>query len=214
MQSSTSLEGELAKILIHTGGLQFGLFELAGGKLSSYYLDMRVIPSFPGAFQTATKLLVDKARQVGEIEKVGGIPTGGLVWASVLAYSLSRPLVYARKEVKYHGREKLVEGILTPGEKVLIVDDVITSGKSILHATTSLRGEGAVVEDVLVLLDREEGGMERLKASGLRLHSVAKMSQVAKELLRREAITKEQFEEIVAGERAGKSAKPTEEPEE
>ncbi len=200
MQSSSSLEGELAKILVHTGGLQFGLFELSGGKLSSYYLDMRVVPSFPGAFQTATKMLVDKAREIGEVGKVGGIPTGGLVWASVLAYSLSRPLVYARKDVKYHGREKLVEGILTPGEKVLVVDDVITSGKSILHAVTSLRGEGAVVEDVLVLLDREEGGRERLKNAGLKLHSVAKISGVAEELLRREAITKEQYDEVTKSE--------------
>src|SRR3989442_15151184 len=95
MHSSSSVEvEELAKILLHTGSLKFGLFTLSGGKLIQYYLDMRVIPSFPGAFQSATKLLTTNARKMEGVDKVGGIPTGGWGWASVLAYTLTRPLVY------------------------------------------------------------------------------------------------------------------------
>src|SRR2546426_1177360 len=151
MHSSSNVEEEeLAKVLLHTGSLKFGLFTLSGGKLSQYYLDMRVIPSFPGAFQSATKLLTTNARKIDGVDKVGGIPTGGLVWASVLAYNLTKPLVYARKEIKHHGREKMVEGVLIPGERVLVIDDVVTSGKSISNAASSLRAEGGVVEDVLV----------------------------------------------------------------
>lgn len=209
MQSSRSEEEELAKILLHTGSLKFGLFTLSGGRLSQYYLDMRVIPSFPGAFQSATKLFTANARKIEGVDKVGGIPTGGLVWASVLAYNLTKPLVYARKEIKHHGREKMVEGVLTPGEKVLVIDDVVTSGKSILNATASLRAEGGVVENVLVLLDREEGGEEHLKKEGLKLHSVAKISSIAKRLFDIQAINKSQYDNIVESTKRGSKSEKT-----
>jgi orotate phosphoribosyltransferase len=191
-----SLEDDFSKMLMKTGALQFGMFTLSGGKLSPYYLDLRVIPSFPDAFRACTDLLAKNARSVEGIDKIGGIPTGGLPWASVLAYSLAKPLVYTRKDIKLHGRERSVEGILTPGERVLLVDDVITTGKNILTALQSIRGEGGVVENALVLLDREEGGGEHLQKEGVKLHSVAKISSVAKKLFDMDAITKIQFEEL------------------
>src|SRR5713101_5514224 len=147
-----SLEDDFSKMLIRTGALQFGMFTLSGGRLSPYYLDLRVIPSFPDAFRACADLLAKNARSV--------------------------------------------EGILTPGERVLLVDDVITTGKNILTALQSIRGEGGVVENALVLLDREEGGGEHLQKEGVKLHSVAKISDVAKKLLDMDAITKTQFEEL------------------
>src|SRR5881398_801534 len=145
-------------MLVRTGALQFGMFTLSGGRISPYYLDLRVIPSFPDAFRTCSELLAKSAKSIEGIDKIGGIPTGGLPWASVLAYTLSKPLVYVRKEVKHHGREKMVEGLLVPGDRVLLVDDVITTGHNILAALQTLRAEGGVIEDALVLVDREEGG--------------------------------------------------------
>lgn len=191
-----SVEDDFSKILLRTGALQFGMFTLAGGRLSPYYLDLRVIPSFPDSFRNCADLLAKTARTLEGIDKIGGIPTGGLPWASVLAYSLAKPLVYTRKDVKPHGRERNVEGILTPGEKVLLVDDVITTGKNILAALQTIRGEGGVVENALVLLDREEGGGERLQREGVNLHAVARISLVARKLLDMDAITKTQFEEL------------------
>lgn len=193
-----TIEEELPKILIHTGALKFGVFTLSGGKLSPYYLDLRIVPSFPDAFKTSMDLLAKEARRVTTVQKIGGIPTGGLPWASVLAYSLSKPLVYVRKEIKHHGREKMVEGMLTPGDRVLLVDDVITTGRNILEALETLRAEGGVVEDALVLVDREEGGRERLQKDGVTLHSVTGISELAKRLLEMDAITDSQFEEITA----------------
>ena len=191
-----SVEDDFSKMLLRTGALQFGMFTLSGGRLSPYYLDLRVIPSFPDSFRNCTDLLAKTARAVEGIDKIGGIPTGGLPWASVLAYSLAKPLVYTRKDVKLHGRERNVEGILTPGEKVLLVDDVITTGKNILAALQTIRAEGGVVENALVLLDREEGGGEHLQKEGVKLHAVAKISLVARKLLDMDAITKAQFEEL------------------
>ncbi|HZY47931.1 MAG TPA: orotate phosphoribosyltransferase [Candidatus Bathyarchaeia archaeon] len=194
-----SIEDDFSKMLLRTGALQFGMFTLSGGRLSPYYLDLRVIPSFPDSFRTCSDLLAKSARSLEGVDKIGGIPTGGLPWASVLAYSLAKPLVYTRKDVKLHGRERTVEGILTPGERVLLVDDVITTGKNIVTALQSIRGEGGVVEDALVLLDREEGGEEHLQQEGVKLHSVARISSVAQKLLDMDAITKTQFEELTAG---------------
>src|SRR5213080_4617410 len=189
---------ELPKILIHTGALKFGVFTLSGGKLSPYYLDLRIVPSFPDAFRSSIELLVEEARRIRTIAKIAGIPTGGLPWASVLAYTLSKPLVYVRKEVKHHGREKMVEGLLVPGDRVLLVDDVITSVKNILDAAQTLRAEGGVVEDALVLVDREEEGREHLLKAGMKLHSVTRISELAKRLLDMDAITESQYEELTA----------------
>lgn len=182
--------------MVHTGALQFGVFTLSGGKLSPYYLDLRIVPSFPDAFRNCVDLMANAARKIQSVDKVGGIPTGGLPWASVIAYSLGKPLVYVRKEVKHHGREKMVEGILSPGNKILLVDDVITTGHNILDALKTLRAEGGVVEDALVLVDREEGGKERLAQEGVRLHTITRISDIAQKLLDMDAITETQFEEL------------------
>jgi orotate phosphoribosyltransferase len=191
-----SAEQELPKVLVHTGALKFGVFTLSGGKLSPYYLDLRIVPSFPDAFRTAIDLLTKEARTLPTIDKIGGIPTGGLPWASVLAYSLSKPLVYVRREVKHHGRDKMVEGMLAPGDKVLLVDDVITTGHNILAALQTLRAEGGVVDKALVLVDREEGGAEHLLKEGVTLHSVTRISELAKKLLDMDAISQSQFVEL------------------
>jgi len=187
---------ELPKILTHTGALKFGVFTLSGGKLSPFYLDLRIVPSFPDAFRSSIGLLAEEARGIKTIDKIGGIPTGGLPWASVLAYSLSKPLVYVRKEVKHHGREKMVEGLLAPGDRVLLVDDVITTGHNVLAALQTLRAEGGVIEDALVLVDREEGGRARLLKEGVTLHSVTRISELAQSLLDMDAISQSQFEEL------------------
>ena len=189
---------DFCRVLVKTGALKFGLFTLSGGKLSPYYIDLRILPSFPDAFQASIGLLLQYAKRIEGIDKIAGIPTGGLPWASVLAFSMSKPLVYTRKDVKLHGRERKVEGVLAPGDKVLLIDDVITTGKNTLGALHSLRSEGGVVEDALVLLDREEGGSSHLEKAGVHLHSVVKISQVAQKLLDMDAITKTQFEELIA----------------
>src|SRR5207245_11762313 len=112
------IEEELPKIMFQTAALKFGMFTLSVGKLSPYYLDLRVLPSFPDAFHASIELLGKTAGTIADIAKIAGIPTGGLPWASVLAYTLSKPLVYVSKEVKHRDREKVVESLLVHDHQV------------------------------------------------------------------------------------------------
>jgi orotate phosphoribosyltransferase len=121
----------------------------------------------------------------------------GIAYAAVLAFNLSVPFLYVRKEEKEHGRGRRIEGILQPGDKVLVLDDVITTGKNILEAVEAIRAEGGVVEDALVLLDRQQGGEANLRKAGVRLHAFTTMKQVADRLSTRGMIDEEQLREIM-----------------
>ena len=193
-------KAELCEILTRINALRFGTFTLSGGKLSPYYVDLRVVPSFPGAFERIQKLyqeLAKKEVKVTSFKRIAGIPTAGIPFASVLAYLLRKPFLYIRKDVKAHGRERKVEGILHPGDSVLLVDDLITSGNSLLTAAKAIRSEGGIVEDALILIDRGEGGRETLAKNGIHLHYLTNIIDVADILFRMEILTKDQMTEIL-----------------
>ena len=173
---------ELGRVLVKIGALQFGAFTLTSGKMSSYYIDLRIVPSLPGVFKTITNFFVEAIKNMVGLERIdaiGGIPTAGLTYATAVAYNLEKPLLYVRKEPREHGTKKRVEGLLRPGWRVLVLDDLITTGGSILRASEAIRSEGGVVEDALVLIDRMEGGRERLSASNIQLKALTKITELA-----------------------------------
>jgi orotate phosphoribosyltransferase len=195
------LKKEFCKTLIKIGAIKFGVFTLTSGKLSPYYIDLRLIPSFPDAFQFVMQIYEEialKEIKLDKFDRIAGIPTAGMPFASVLSYKLKKPFVYVRKDVKTHGRERRIEGILSPGSRVLIVDDLITTGKSILDAVNSIIAEGGNVEDVLVLIDRQEGGRSNLKKAKIELHNFIKVSEVAEILLEANAIDEEKYKEVIS----------------
>jgi orotate phosphoribosyltransferase len=197
--SNKQLQDELCDILLRTGSLRFGTFKLASGLLSSYYVDLRLIPSDPEAFRRVIGYYSAAlgTSLIKRVERVAGIPLAGIAYAAVLAFNLSVPFLYVRKEEKEHGRGRRIEGILQPGDKVLVLDDVITTGKNILEAVEAIRAEGGVVEDALVLLDRQQGGEANLRKAGVRLHAFTTMKQVADRLSTRGMIDEEQLREIM-----------------
>ncbi len=179
------MKDELCRILSKIKALEFGTFKLASGRVSPYYVDLRIVPSFPDAYQRIGNLYVKLIEvDVGakNFERIAGIPTAGIPFASVVAFSMKKPFLYIRQHTKLHGRERQVEGILNPGDSVLLVDDLITSGKSLKKAARAIRAEGGVVNDVIVLVDREEGGKENLAKQNIRLHYLLKISEAAKKL--------------------------------
>ena len=195
------LESELSRILMRTGATRFGLFKLSSGKLSPYYIDLRMIPGDPNGLQTAIKIYERMVRSkigVTSFDRIAGVPTAGVPYASILAYQLRKPLLYVRKEQKTHGAERRIEGQLLPGERVLLVDDLITTGKNTLQAAEAIRAEGGRVENALVLIDRQEGGEAALAQAALKLCAFTTVTRMATRLLESGVIEDEQYRSIVA----------------
>ncbi len=192
---------EACKALARIGAVKFGIFKLTSGKTSPYYIDLRLVPSFPDAFRFICDVyasMIEAELGLEAFDRVAGVPTAGIPFAAVVAFRLEKPFLYVRREVKLHGRERRVEGILTPGDRVILVDDLITTGKTLLSAAKAIRAEGGEVEHVFVLIDREEGGREALEEAGLELHAFMTVREMAKVMLDMEVIDEEQYELILS----------------
>ncbi|MEM1544072.1 MAG: orotate phosphoribosyltransferase [Candidatus Bathyarchaeia archaeon] len=193
---------EVCQILKKTNAIEFGTFKLSHGKPTPYYIDLRVIPSFPDAFARISEIFVNSVRDeigVENFDRIAGIPTAGLPLSTIIAYTLRKPLLYIRQKQRLKGRERRVEGILMPGDRVLLIDDLVTTGLSLKKSALAVRAEGGVVSDAFVLLDREEGGEERLADIGVRLHSVLKVRDVAQKLYEMGAIDENGLKTILGG---------------
>jgi len=194
------MKTELVKILNRIGALKFGSFKLTSGEMSPYYLDLRIVPSFPDAFRRIIDLYIELIRNdigVDCFDRIAGIPTAGISIASIVAYLLKKPFVYVRTAERQHGRGKRVEGILLPGNRVLLIDDLITKGGSILKSAEVVRTEGGVVTDAVVLMDREENGKQKLAKDGINLHYLLTTTELARKLHNMVAITDQQLETIM-----------------
>ena len=176
---------EICKILDRTGAFKFGAFRLTSGKMSPYYIDLRIVPSFPDAFREVCTVYADFIKnRVGtkSFDRVAGIPVAGIPFAALIAYLLRKPFLYIRKGVRRHGRERRIEGVIAPGDRVLLVDDLVTTGLSLQNAAKTIVAEGGLVTDSAVLLDRQEGGTERLGKSGIRVHALLSIAEIANTL--------------------------------
>ncbi len=136
--------------------LKFGEFTLASGGKSDFYIDLRIIPYNPVFFSTVTKQLAEKFENELEFDVICGIPMAGMPFATLIAYFLKKPLVFIRKSPKDHGLNKLIEGVDVKGKKVLIIDDLVSTGFTKEFAIDELRKEGALVDTLGVILDRRE----------------------------------------------------------
>jgi len=179
----TALLDEIALGLHALGAIRFGDFTLKSGKKSPLYIDLRLLVSDPG-------LMAAVARALGGIvsglhcDRIAAIPYGGLPIGQAVALSTGKPMLYPRREVKDYGTKKLIEGVFAPGETAVVLDDLITTGGSKIEALTPLLDAGLKVKDVVVLVDREQGGAAELAQHGLALHPALTLSQILDCLVR------------------------------
>jgi orotate phosphoribosyltransferase len=165
-----------------------GNFTLASGRQSSLYIDARLTTMTSEGQALIGRLGLETIRRVAAAaDAIGGLTLG----ADPIAYAVchasagsERPLkaFTVRKEPKAHGTGKQVEGPLTSGDSVVIAEDVITTGGSAERAVDAVRREGAIVLGVLALVDREEGGRERLESLGLEVHSLTTATEVVRHI--------------------------------
>ena len=191
---------EMAKILVKIDALKFGIFKLSSGKVSPYYIDLRVVPSFPDAFREICDFYISAIEAevgVDNFDRVAGVPIAGIPFASQIAYNFKKPFLYVRKDVKLHGRERRVDGVLVSGDRVLLIDDLVTTGLNLNQAADAIRAEGGVVDEAVAFLDREEGGRETLEKNGIKIHTLLKISDVAKTLYEIGAVDEESLKTIM-----------------
>ena len=171
--------------------IKFGEFTLASGKSSSYYVDLRLVPSYPHEFRMMIKYLENQITEdigLENFESIVSVPTGGLVIGSALAIETVKPLIYVRSKPKNYGTSKSVEGKIHDGMKVVMIDDVATTGGSVVNAIKSLTEINVPVKDAYVIVDRMEGADEALAKLGVKMHSILNILQIAEVLYEQKMI--------------------------
>jgi orotate phosphoribosyltransferase len=170
---------QVGVLLIKNNAIKFGDYTLASGKKSPYYIDLRQTISSPITMDwIANSLSRIVLNEIGrdKVDRILGVPTAGVPFATLVSQKLDIPLIYYRQARKEHGVRKKIEGLLGRNDRVLIVDDLITTGESVIEAAEVVRDQGGVVNELVVLLDREQGGPESLRASRVEPHVLFKIS--------------------------------------
>ncbi len=168
---------DLIRTLYEIGAIKEGEYILKSGNQSPIYIDMRRIISFPDIYQYVVDLL---AKEIDGLESdhIGAVPLAGLPLVSGISILYQRSMIMPRKEKKMHGTAQAIEGVYKNGETVILIDDVITSGSTVLQLIEELKKEGLRVKDVVVFIDREQGARKRLEKKGITLRSVCTLSEI------------------------------------
>jgi uridine monophosphate synthetase len=168
--------------LHRTECVRFGAFELRSGVVSSIYVDLRRLVSHPALLRDVAAALSALLGGIAH-EHLGAVPYGALPIATAVALGTGSSMVWPRREPKAHGTGARVEGAWRPGDRVVLVDDVATSGTSALEAAALLRSAGLVVEDLVVLVERDPAASVALAAEGIRLHAVTTLPRLVDDLV-------------------------------
>jgi len=173
---------ELIHELYKNNFILFGDYTLSSGLRSPYYIDLRMALSIPSILRKVAYLYRQEAFKCCSYDAIAGIEVGSIPIAGILAYTMNTPMLYVRKSAKEYATKKYVEGLVREGWRVLVLEDVSTTGRSILHAVEKLRDVGCQVSDAIVFIDREQGAYEKLAEVDVKLHSIYTVSKIFKVL--------------------------------
>jgi uridine monophosphate synthetase len=181
--AEAALADQVALGLHSLGAVRFGEFTLKSGQKSPIYIDLRLLVSDPSLMAVVARAMTAILQEL-RFDRIAAIPYGGLPIGQAVSIASGMPLIYPRREAKDYGTKKLIEGRFEKGETVVVLDDLVTTGGSKLEALAPLTNAGLLVYDVVVVVDREQGGARELAERGLRLHAVLTLSQVLDALVR------------------------------
>lgn len=186
----------LALTLYDIGAVKLGKFKLHSGRTSPIYLDLRLLVSYPQALRVATAMYRN-VLQTLTFDVLAATPLAGLPIGTALCLDMDVPLVYPRKTAKSYGTGKSIEGVWEVGQTAVVVDDLVTSGDSIVQAITPLKAAGLQVSDAVVLVDRQQGGVESLRDLGYTLHTVIKLDHLLLLLQENGRVTQKQRAKVL-----------------
>lgn len=177
------------------GIIKFGEFTLKSGILSPFYVDLRPLASSPELLSELSQLLLAMLKDCRH-ELICGVPYAALPMATAMSLESKVPLIIKRKESKNYGTKKMLEGIFKEGQRCVLVEDVITSGKSLLETIEEVEKEGLKVKDIVVVLDRQQGGKELLESKGYHVHTLFSIENVIDILYNHEFLNQSQVVKI------------------
>ncbi|RJR31639.1 orotate phosphoribosyltransferase [Candidatus Parcubacteria bacterium] len=181
------------------GAIKFGEFKLVTGIISPIYLTLRTIISYPDLMKAISEEIYNIAKDL-KFDLIVGVPYTALPLATVISAMHDVPMIIRRKEMKDHGIQVPLEGVYKKGQTVLVIEDLITSGTSVFGTTEPIEKEGLKVTDVIVVLNREQGGKKLIEQRGYKLHSIFTMSDMVNTLLEEgkiDSATKNKVDEFI-----------------
>ncbi len=177
------------------GIIKFGKFTLKSGIESPFYVDLRPLASDPKILKNLGSYLL-KMLPLDNCDLICGVPYAALPMATAMSLESQIPLIIKRKEAKSYGTKKLIEGIYEKGQNCLLVEDVITSGKSLVETIIEVEQEDLKVADIVVVLDREQGGKQLLENKGYRVHTLFTITEACEILHNEGQLSDEEVKRI------------------
>jgi uridine monophosphate synthetase len=191
------MKQEIIDELIEIEAIKFGEFKLKSGIISPIYVDLRIIVSYPQLLTNIAQALIGLAGSI-DYDSVAGIPYTALPIATAYSLQSGKPMIYARKEKKEYGTAQQIEGIWKKGDTVLIIDDLITDGASKSETFKVFESAGLIVKDIVILIDREQGGKENIQKTGHQVHSLISIFEVLDRIKSLNKIDNQRYNEILA----------------
>ena len=177
--------------LYKIGAVKFGDFTLKSGEKSKIYLDLRQIISYPDVLRAVAEAIWQQASGY-PIDVICGVPYTALPITTCISLQQDIPMVMRRKEKKDYGTKQTIEGAFKTGQKCLIIEDVITSGASILETADDLEMAGLKVREIAVLINRQQGGEANLKQRHYSLHAAITLNDILQVLIHSDELNEQE----------------------